>query len=177
MTLTEAAIINELSNTSDGEVVQVTYKSELPLKASSKKAGHTIYKISEVDAIIGVPYSQFPEVIEYRRKKLEENFGVMPESTRKNNYEQLLANRLFYNTNTDKKYVRFVTQKELPRRCKYIVDGIETDFLTDDEKELVINSYWNKPEKSDDEKNLPIQQNINIENIITFGTLGESQFD
>ena len=151
------SVLNEIKN---GQRARVEYNSNVPVKAAYRKQGITVIKFTEATVRFGVDYDHIQRVID--RKAAQPDDIVT--KAKKTAYTWVLKDKLSYNSNTNKHYIRFAT---LPsganKHTTYVViqDGtIKCSISAPDEylKELVLNSYWNG--------NSPEVQNVCIDNVI-----------
>lgn len=156
-----------LNATKGGVITRVSYMTELPLKAEFKKLGYKVIKVTDTSVRFGVDYSKIAKVIAKKTEATE---------TRKttNNYTWLMEDKLCVNEKTGGTYIRFATlPKGAHTKVKFIVvNGNITcaNELTDEQKNFVINSYWNKAGEK------PEVQNVNVENVIRIGKVGYNLF-
>lgn len=153
-------IVEAIKSIRNGSMARICYRCELPMKAEFVKQGYKIYKTVETTARFGCNYNNLKSVIE---KKADPNYKP---STKKNNFEWIVENKISKNTNTGKDYVRFVPMtKGSNRKASYTFEdslGKMFEFgsnLPDDFKNLVQNSYWTK-------KSMPEIQTICMENVL-----------
>lgn len=168
-TLKPEQIIDIVNSITNGRIERITYKSEMPLRAENKKAGFRLTKVTAVSARFGIDYDNLPSVIEKRA-----NEDYKPREVT-NNYEWVVKDKIAHHTKNDNYYVRITHLPEgNNRRNLFILEnnGEEqiVDKLTDEMKDLVINSYWNN------DKGAPEVQNILFNNIIRIGQTGQRIF-
>ena len=148
-------IKSSLSNIKPGTFTRITYISELPLKAEYKKMGYKINKITSITTRFGIHYGNISGV------EPKENNS---KPSRVNNYSWIVKNNICYNSNTEKYYLcTYPTSKGVNPHTKYSIkypDGSFRGCLKTIDKDMVINSYWNKTSK---------MMRINIDNIIKIG--------
>lgn len=169
-TLTRNEVITNAKELKNGTFMRVAYKSDLPLKAAHKNEGYRISKITETTGRLGVRYGMIHTVIE--RKANTEESG----RNYTNNYEWEIPNKVAYNSNTNREYL---TIANVPHghntRHKFIVEKPNGDTYTVDnlneEKNLVINSYWNR-----DYSNCGEIKYIPVENILRLNDIGIKAF-
>ena len=167
-TLSSNQIIDTTKSIINGRMSRISYRSEMPIKAEFKKRGISITKITDTTARFGIKYENIHTVAERRAEGT-----ILPEKAHTNNYSWVIENKISYNSNTNKMYVRATS---LPHgansKYKYILvkDGTEiiTDSLNDEMKNFVVNSYWNKSPSE--------VKNIQFENIVRIGKIGENLF-
>ena len=156
-------IFAKLSSIKNGTMARIKYFSEMPIRATYKKQGIHLYKITEVTVRFGVNYNNIASVVEKKSENNEIN-------SHKTTYSWVngFENKICYNENTGKNYVRFTY---LPhgdnRHINYKIVKIEETYttknLSNEDKELIIPSYWNK------QHNMPEVQNIAFDHIISIG--------
>lgn len=172
-TLTEKQIFDTLNEIHNGSATRVTYKSELPLKAEFKKQGYQVIKVTETTGRFGVNYHKIATVI---ARKAEQQL----ENTRNytNPYEWVIANKVKKNIKNGTLYVvlaGFNGGENSKSQYKLLLNGQDTNdssFINKQEfmdkyKDMVINSYWNKPNTSNEIKT------IKFDNILHIKDLGE----
>lgn len=157
--MNENEIISAVSSIKNGCYGKITYKSELPVKAAFKKQGISIVKVTNANVRFGVCYENIGSVIEYK-----ETHEVQPLKT---GYHWVVPNKISFNENTGKSYVRFAsTHNHGAKHSTYFViengNAVEFAELPTEKKEIVQNSYWK-------EKEVPEVQNIKFENILSIG--------
>lgn len=155
-------IFAKMSTIKNGTMARIKYFSEMPIKAAYKKQGIHLYKITEVTVRFGVNYNNIASV----KARKSENANT---NDYKTTYSWVdgFENKICFNENTGKNYVRFAY---LPhgdnRHVNYEIVRIEetytTESLSNEDKELVIPSYWNKRGTCE-------VQNIAFEHIISIG--------
>ena len=148
--LTNEEIMTAISSVRGGSIARIAYMTQVPLKAEFKKQGYELTKVVETSVRCGVNYNKIASVI--ARKSAAD---YVP-STRKNNYEWVIRNRVKHNTNTDKDYIVVAS---LPTghhtKVKYILDGTFVgtidmgDSIDSHYKELVIDSYFKESPPSE----------------------------
>ena len=166
-TLTSEQILTATSQVRGGTIARITYKTEVPIKAEFKKQGYKITKIVESSVRFGVNYHNIASVI---ARKSQESVN---QTSRANNYEWIIKNRVKHNTKTDKDYL---VVANLPvnhnSKVKYILEGSIMGTLDMGNridgpyKDIVLNSYFNR---NSDEREI---RTISFENIITINKIG-----
>ena len=164
--MTVEMILNALNSIHNGSFVRIKYKSDLPLKAASKKSGIVVTKICNTTARFGIDYYNISSVIKRDAERTE------PKVQRTNNQEWIVEDKISYNRNTDKHYLHVFTVKNHSNSdSKYTVkfeDGHieEMDHLSDAVKEFIIPSYF----KSSKPDYVPTEiKKINTDNILEIG--------
>ena len=151
-------IINTLNNVKNGTFCKICYASNLPVKATFKKQGIEIRKITTKRVRFGVDYDNINTVIE--RKALNENKETIK---RADNFEWIIEDKLSHNKNTGKNYVRFAncTNSKPINDYVFIDNGVETviDNLND-YADYIIPSYFKEG------GTMPEVQNVCVDNII-----------
>ena len=167
--LTKEQIITAINNIRGGTVARVTYKTEVPIKAAFKKMGYRIIKGVETTARIGVNYGNIASV-----KSRNEETPYDHTSSRTNNYEWVVKDRIRHNAKTGKDYVVLVGfNKGHHTKVKYLIEGtfvgtIECDDAIDDAyKHLVLESYLSPKTTHPTEI-----KNVAFENIIRINDMG-----
>lgn len=145
-------IMNSVNSIGGGRIASISYKSSVPVNASSKKSGIRIEKVTSKKVRIGVKYENIKGV-------------VKSETERKNNYSWVTPNRIAFNSNTNKHYVRITRLSGRYNKSKssYILmmaDGTRREISKEELMNYVIPSYFNKNGE------IPEVQNISIENVI-----------
>ena len=155
-----ATVITALTEIKNGQMARVEYRSEVPVKAAYKKQGVQVIKLTSATVRFGVDYDHIQRVIDRKASQPED----IVTNARNTAYSWVMKDKLSFNTNTNKHYIRFAT---LPaganKYVTYIVikDGQVTqasEVADESIKEFVINSYWNG--------NSPEVQNVCIDNVI-----------
>lgn len=141
-------IIESLNAIHNGSFHKVIFKSELPIKAFYKNSGIKVIKLTEMVMRTGINY----KAIAPEKEGSSDN--------RTNNYQSIMKNKLLFNTNTNKYYVRVYPYSNV-KSAYYVVKGIHMEPINDI-SEYVINSYLNKRNSND-----PIVLNVNIDNIVS----------
>lgn len=164
-TLTSQEIMSAISSVKGGTIARIAYKTDVPLKAEFKKQGYKLTRVVETSVRCGVDYHKISSVI--ARKS---SADYVP-STRKNNYEWVIKNRVKHNTNTEKDYVVVAT---LPSgdntKVKYILDGTFVgtidmgDSIDNHYTHLVIDSYFKNKESSSEVKTISFDNVLRINN-------------
>jgi len=164
-------IIKEAINTKPGTITRICYMSEQKVKASYKKQGWKVFKVTETSARLGVNYGHIASVI---ARKAEEQ--LIETAQRVNNYEWVVENKVRYNNNTGKYYL-FTANFNNGHNTKsfYIVTNEEENFVTvvDDLKNsnfeyLMLPSQWTTSNTHNEVKT------ISFENIYRIGSAGMS---
>ena len=165
--LTRDEIISAVKSVRGGTITRVTYRTDVPIKAEFKKKGYKIIKIVETSARIGVNYGHISSVV--NRDKMNN-----VESTSKtNNFEWIVKDRICHNTNTNKDYVALISfNKGHNTRVKYIIEGTfvgAIDMGSEIDKayrHIVLDSYFKKP-------STPIEfRRVSFDNIIRINNVG-----
>lgn len=155
-------IVEAINATRNGAMCRVEYKSEMPLKAASKKEGISIIKITESTVRFGVDYDNIGTVIE--RRSAEDYQPAHREYDR----TWIVDNKVYHNNKNGTDYIRFANvNNHANKHASFIVRTPDSEIivseLTDEQKGHVIDSYWNK------EHTTPEIQDIRAENIIRIG--------
>ena len=164
--LNKEQIISAMKNVRGGTITRIAYKTDVPLKAEARKEGYTLTKIVETSVRCGVDYSNIASVIE---RRLSENHNL---TSRRNNYEWVIRNRIKHNNNTDKDYVVVaILPKKHHTKTKYILSGTFVgtidmgDTIIDSYKDLVIDSYFKRAEESHEIKTIAFENVLMLNNI------------
>lgn len=143
-----------MSDIKNGTFMRVTYKSDVNIKSAYKKAGYEVIKFVETTTRTGISYGSV------------KNNNVIPTSTKANNYEWDMVNKIRYNTNTEKHYI-FVAPiaKGNNTNTRYFVKLNGTVVYQTNSKQKLIDKYENMLYASNG--GFPTVQNIAIDNIIS----------
>ena len=146
----------ELAKRRKGTLLSVEYKTKPTLNAQAKASGVQVEKITSTVARFGVNYSNIKAVKEQR--ELDKQNGVIRQQ--KTIWWNLIDNNTIKeHKENGNKYLTLTTSKIAKPKVKYLLNGKEITKEQLQEKNVVINSYWNEKE--------PLQQyDVNIENII-----------
>lgn len=146
-------VINITNSIKNGCIARIVYSTEIPVNAYSKACGVKIIKVTSKLARIGVNYHNIKTVINSNKSTSKHS---------KNNYSWVTNNRVLYNSNTDKNYLRIAKLNGNKAKVQYFIKISDHAPLPVSENSVreyyVNNSYFNK-------KSSEIQ-NIGIENII-----------
>ena len=166
--LNREQIISAMKSVRGGTITRIASKTDVPLKAEAKKQGYSLTKIVETSVRCGVEYSRIASVIE---RRLSEDYTP---STRRNNYEWIVRNRIKHNNNTDKDYIVVAS---LPKghhtKIKYVLSGTSVgtidmgDTIIDAYKDLVIDSYFKKAEQAHEIKTIAFENVLMLNNVGT----------
>lgn len=166
-TLTSKEIMSAINSVRGGAIARIAYMTQVPLKAEFRKQGYELTKVVETSVRCGVDYNRIASVI---ARKSASDYAP---STRKNNYEWIIKNRVKHNTNTEKDYIVVAT---LPTghhtRVKYILGGTSVgsidmgDSIDVHFKDFVIDSYFRKSVEVSEIKT------IAFDNILMINKLG-----
>ena len=167
-TLTRDQIMDTISNVKNGQIVRVTYQSEVPLKATFKDLEMKIYKFTETSVRTGVNYHNIENVI---KRKAEQKGEPLRKKT--NNYEWLIKNKVKYNKNTGKEYIVFAPLKKGDHTKVIYALCFESQIIMLSESSFkhvysdsVIPSYWTPSKTGEDIKT------VSFENVIRIGNVG-----
>lgn len=141
----------KLESLKNGTCANITYKSELPLKAEFKKKGFVIEKVTTKVVRFGVDYDNIKSVIE---RRADENYKPVE---RENNYVEIVKDKLYHNNKTNNDYLRFSNFGSQKVKAYFKLNG---EIVTELPKEYVIPSYFNK------NGSIPEVQNIKIDNVL-----------
>ena len=154
-------VIYALDTVKNGWMTRLAYNTELPVKAEYKKKGIKVIKHTSVTVRIGVDYEHIQAVIDAKKYSSETVKKAV-----KTAYSWIIRNRISYNDNTGKYYLRVATlpQGSNPSFYYTLIEEVGCSIFVknvsvDDIKDYVVNSYWCS--------NTPIVQNISIDNIVS----------
>ena len=151
----------ELEQRKKGTIISLTYKSEPTLNAVAKKLGIKLEKITTTTARFGVNYSNIKAVKEQRE---QDKINGIERQQKASWWIWKDKNLIKQNINNGNEYLTLTTSKKAKPKVKYLLNGQEISKKDLQDKNLVVNSYWNKTE---------IQQyDININNIISIKAKG-----
>lgn len=142
-------VLNEVKN---GTIGTIVYESDVPVTKEAKESGIEVKSITKKFVRFGASYKNLIKDIQ----KAEVS------KPRANNYEWLIPNKVSYNSNTQKEYMRIsnINKKIISR--EYVVtsgDTVNVFERLDDIKEFL------KPLSSSYSK--PIVQNVKLDNIVS----------
>ena len=164
--LNREQIISAIKSVRGGTITRIAYKTEVPLKSEAKKEGYTLTKIVETSVRCGVAYSSIASVIE---RRLSENYSP---TSRRNNYEWVIRNRIKHNKHTDKDYIVVAILPEGHHtRTKYILSGTFVgtidmgDTIIDSYKDLVVDSYFKRAEQPHEIKTIAFENVLMLNNV------------
>lgn len=151
----------ELEKRKKGTIISLTYKSEPTLNAVAKKLGIKLEKITTTTARFGVNYSNIKAVKEQRE---QDKINGIERQQKASWWTWKDKNLIKQNINNGNEYLTLTTNKKAKPKVKYLLNGQEISKKDLQDKNIVVNSYWNKTE---------IQQyDININNIISIKAKG-----
>lgn len=166
-TLNREQIIESVNQIRNGTIARVTYKSEVPLKAEFKKQGYKLTKITETSARFGVSYGKIASVMARNAEQSNEE-----KTSRTNNYEWVIKNKVKYNTKTDKEYLVLANfNKGHHTKSKYILEGTFVgaidmgDSIDNHYTHLVIDSYFKNKDYAPEVKTVAFDNIIKINNV------------
>ena len=145
--MNEKDIIKALSEIKNGTFVRVGYRTELPVRAEFKKQGISIIKVTETTLRTGVNYSNIKTVIERRSAE-----DYVP-SSRTNNYEWVIRNKVAYNSKTGLNYAVFANSNNNNANTHFVMvtaNGV-VPVTVNDIVEYVQPSYFNKSNNGSNE--------------------------
>jgi len=156
--MTKDNVMKCLNNIKPGTFTRITFVTELPLKAEFKNRGFRVTKTTSITTRFGIHYGNIKGVeINNTTKDKKVNNFYWVDNFKKN---------LCYNTNTKKYYIcTYPTKKGTNINTKYSIkypDGSFKGNLTSIDKNMVINSYWNKSSTK--------MMRINIDNVLKIGS-------
>lgn len=150
---TITTIMNQIKN---GTFFKVTYRTEVPLKKSYKDAGYKVVKTSSVITRTGINYKNISGV---EIKPL----GDLSKP-RANNYEAIIANKLYFNANTKKNYINIYPVRGNKTKSTYEFYINDIKIATRKPEEIDFNSDMFLKKSSHGP--VPMQR-INVENIVS----------
>ena len=139
--------IKEILNTiKSGAFTSILYETECPVRAKLAKQGIKVKKVTSMVARFKINYGAIKEV---KQMNLERELSGEVKAERKNNYEAIVKNSLYHNTNTGKDYLNVYTIKNPNTKSKYFVcegDGgwksVSFDYIK--EMDYLIDSYYSR---------------------------------
>lgn len=151
----------ELEKRKKGTIISLTYKTEPTLNAVAKKLGIKLEKITTTTARFGVNYSNIKAVKEQRE---QDRINGIERQQKTSWWTWKDKNIIKQNINNGNEYLTLTISKKAKPKVKYLLNGQEITKKDLQDKNIVVNSYWNKAE---------IQQyDININNIISIKAKG-----
>lgn len=149
-------IINIMSQIKNGTFFRVVYRTEVPIKKSFKDEGFKVIKTSSVITRTGVNYKNISGV---EIKPLGDTG-----KPRANNYEAIIANKLYFNTNTKKNYINIYPVKNHKTRSVYefYINNIKIATRKPEEIDFSDDMFLKKSSHGP----VPMQR-INVENIVS----------
>ena len=169
-------IIRALNKIKNGAFTRINYITEVRMNADFKNKGYRMLKVTETTVRFGLNYGNIKSVIEQNAKNKAEGKVKKP---RANNNIDLIKNKLVFNTNTQKAYVKVFYAKNNNAKNKYILVNVSNDVPTfipitresykNIWEEYIINSLKNAIE--------PTMLQINTSNIFRIGSYGSEVTD
>ena len=165
--LTHDQIMEAAQNVINGRIVRIGYTSELPLKKDWVEKGYRIYKVTETSVRLGVKYDNITEVMQ---KRSQMPAGETRQRT--NNYTWVIPNKVQFNSNTNRTYLRCTTMKQGNNsRTKFLVhnphDGwhllTREQLMSNTYSDMVKESYFNKTSE------VPVVFTVPFEHIYKLG--------
>lgn len=152
----------ELEQRRKGTIISLCYKSEPSLNATAKKLGIKLEKITQTTARFGVKYGNIKAVKEQREQDKANGIERQAKAVW---WTWESENTIKKNINNDNRYLTLTTRKQARAKVKYLLNGQEISKKELREKNLVVESYWNK--------STDLQQyDVNINNIISIKAKG-----
>lgn len=159
-------IIEKVNAIRPGTFVRISYKSEVPVRASDKKAGIKMWKEVSTTVRTGVNYGNIASVIARKSEETDE-----PKRAYTNPYEWVIKDKVKVHTGTGKEYL-YVASVNGGHHTKttYFYEGpvigvIDMGNSIDEKlKEVVLPSYFNRGSNGANEV-----RTISFENIISIG--------
>ena len=165
--LTSEQIMEAAQNVVNGRIVRIGYTSELPLKKDWQDKGYRIYKLTETSVRLGVKYDNITEVIEKRAAA-----GAYGRSARANNYTWIIPNKVQFNSNTNRTYLRCTTLKQGSNsRTKFLVHNPHDGWHLMTREELMKNTYSDMVKENyfTKTKEVPVVFTVPFEHIYKLG--------
>ena len=140
--MTYEMVIQALENIHPGSFFRISYKTELPLKATFSKQGYKIYRLCQSTVRTGINYGNIRFVIEERSQRPESS------SSHKSNIVPVIKNKVYRNSETDQMYLRIYPTKKGTNKVSYYAihnpDGevLFTDSLDSEFGYMVRESYF-----------------------------------
>ena len=169
-------IIRALNKIKNGAFTRISYITEVRMNADFKNKGYRMLKVTETTVRFGLNYGNIKSVIEQNAKNKSEGKVRKP---RVNNNIDLIKNKLVFNTNTQKAYVKAFYAKNNNAKNRYILVNVSNDVptfipITGESykniwEEYIINSLKNAIE--------PTMLQINTSNIFRIGSYGSEVTD
>lgn len=152
----------ELEQRKRGTIISLCYKSEPTLNATAKKLGIKLEKITQTTARFGVNYSNIKAVKEQRE---QDKANGIERQVKAVWWTWESKNTIKKHINNENRYLTLTTRKQARAKVKYLLNGQEISKKELQEKNLVVESYWNK--------STDLQQyDVNINNIISIKAKG-----
>ena len=151
-------VLKAVDSIKKGSFTRIVYSSEPTLSAAGKKAGVNVTKFTEKTVRIGVKYANMQAVKDTDAARTEPKKEVTPW------YHWEIEDILAKHNNKDAYYLAFSYVNEGHNtRTQYFLNGVEVTKEELRESGYVIPSYFKE------DKDLPVTQRINIDNIIALG--------
>lgn len=151
-------VLSAITSIKKGAFTRIAYTSEPTLSAAGKKAGVSITKFTEKTVRLGVKYANMQAVQEKEAARTEPKREVTPW------YHWEVEDILAKHNTKDAYYLAFSYVNEGHNtRSSYFIDGVEVSKEELQESGYVIPSYFKE------DKEPPLTQRVNIDNIITIG--------
>ena len=147
-------VIEVMKGVKNGTFGVIEYESSLPVNKEAKKAGVTISCTTKKMVRFGADY-----------KNLVKELASAEVKPRTNNYSWVIENKVAYNSNTDKNYVRVSNINRKTISKKYVIStssGLTTSSSLNGWESLLQPSYFKNNVASK-----PVVQNISVENILS----------
>ncbi len=147
-------LVKTITEIPGGRFFRMRYLSHMPVKAEYAKQGVAVVKVVDLTARTGIKYANIEGVT------LSESTG---NSTRENNWEWVVPNRIKHNTNTGKDYMVIAPTKQgCNAKSSYLLSTKDGNTVVSKEEimDYVIDSHWKK------DANRPIRT-IALENILS----------
>lgn len=159
-TMTKDEILYNIQHCVNGRMIRICYRTEVPVKAEFRKMGVLICKEVEETVRLGVEYSHISSVIEKRAEQIQKSHD------RQSNAMWVMKNKLLYNANTEKNYLRVTPMAKGGNRevaYRIIANGMEQwyDEIPAEYREAVQESYF--------KEHTSVVKNVCLDNIVSLG--------
>lgn len=165
--LTHDQIMEAAQNVVNGRIVRIGYTSELPVKKDWAQKGYRIYKVTETSVRLGVKYDNIAEVMQKRATA-----GASGRPARTNNYTWVIPNKVQFNSNTNRTYLRCTTMKQGNNsRTKFLVYNPHDGWHLLTREQLMSNTYSDMVKESyfDKTREVPVVFTVPFEHIYKLG--------
>jgi len=153
---------NILETVKPGTFTSILYETECPVRAKLAKQGIKVKKVTYMVARFKINYGAIKEV---KQRNLEREQSGEVKVERANNYEPIVKNSLYHNTNTGKDYLNvYMTKKPHCKSTYYVFENDAWKMITFDyvkEADYLIDSYFKKS------SDLISMFRVNVSNILS----------